>query len=188
MSSSISWADWFRSFLPNRNDDGSFGSWFTQLTNGEIHMVGTNYVGPGTARTDRVVLWWLDELARRHDALYSMATGPEDIRRADEEFVHAISTLIDSEPSTIKRLAAGLASKAISAKMLLAGLVSYPNTFATPSGDKFFRSLELLPDRGSIPNDPIRAYRYVRSQYAGKPYQGKFTKRRRGGASVSKDG
>jgi len=66
-----------------------------QMPDGKL-TVG-NFIGPGTHAETRIArgdkgLTMVDALARRHDALYSLAKTKKDVRRADEDFLKILKT------------------------------------------------------------------------------------------------
>jgi len=76
-----------------------------------------NYIGPGTqaakraARGDRGMTP-VDDLAMRHDALYSLAKTKKDIRLADEDFLRILkSGVVKDHPMNLRTGELGIASK-----------------------------------------------------------------------------
>ena len=76
-----------------------------------------NYIGPGTQAEKRVKrgdkgITPVDNLARRHDALYSLAKTKKDIRNADEDFLKILkSGVVKDHPYNLKAGELGIASK-----------------------------------------------------------------------------
>ena len=76
-----------------------------------------NYIGPGTqapkraARGDRGMTP-VDDLAMRHDALYSLAKTKKDIRLADEDFLRILKRgVVKDHPMNLRTGELGIASK-----------------------------------------------------------------------------
>jgi hypothetical protein len=66
-----------------------------QMPDGSLRV--GNYIGPGTQAETRVArgdkgLTMIDELSRRHDALYSLAKTKKDVRKADEDFLRILKS------------------------------------------------------------------------------------------------
>jgi hypothetical protein len=76
-----------------------------------------NYIGPGTEAVKRIKrgdrgITPVDNLARRHDAMYSLAKSKKDIRKADEDFLKILkSGVVKDHPYNLKTGELGIASK-----------------------------------------------------------------------------
>ena len=76
-----------------------------------------NYIGPGTQAEKRIRrgdsgITPVDNLARRHDALYSLAKTKKDVRKADEDFLKILkSGVVKDHPYNLKVGELGIASK-----------------------------------------------------------------------------
>jgi len=76
-----------------------------------------NYIGPQTEIKKRVArgdkgITGVDELSRRHDALYSLAKSKKDIRDADIDFLNIIKRkAVRDNPMNLKTGKTGIASK-----------------------------------------------------------------------------
>lgn len=76
-----------------------------------------NYIGPGTKAVKRIArgdkgITPVDGLARRHDALYSLAKSKKDIRKADEDFLKILkSGVVKDHPANLKAGELGISSK-----------------------------------------------------------------------------
>ena len=75
------------------------------------------FIGPNTDAVKRIArgdkgLTPVDELARRHDALYSLAKTKMDVRKADEDFLKILkSGVVKDHPFNLKAGKTGIASK-----------------------------------------------------------------------------
>ena len=80
-------------------------------------LVVGNYIGPGTQATKRAYrgdrgITPVDDLAMRHDALYSLAKTKKDIREADEDFLRILKKgVVKDHPMNLKTGELGIASK-----------------------------------------------------------------------------
>ena len=76
-----------------------------------------NYIGPGTQATKRAYrgdrgITPVDDLAMRHDALYSLAKTKQDIRMADEDFLRILKKGgVKDHPMNLRTGELGIASK-----------------------------------------------------------------------------
>ena len=80
-------------------------------------LVVGNYIGPGTQAVKRAMrgdrgITPVDDLAMRHDALYSLAKTKKDIRLADEDFLRILKKgFVKDHPMNLKTGELGIASK-----------------------------------------------------------------------------
>ena len=78
-----------------------------------------NYIGPGTQAVKRIYRGdrgktGVDDLAMRHDALYSLAKTKSDIRKADEDFLKILKKgVVKDNKKNLKTGELGIASKYI---------------------------------------------------------------------------